>query len=94
MVPECRFIKANGLKCQSPALRGSAFCYFHARLRPVAPRRLRNKEQLLKLPSLTHAAAFLPAINEILQGLASNNISPRRAGSLLYALQMARQNLG
>ena len=38
MFKECRFIKANGLKCQSPALRGSPFCYFHSRTRVVVPR--------------------------------------------------------
>jgi hypothetical protein len=94
MYTECRFIKANGLKCQSPALRGWAFCYFHARPRVLPPRRRRNKkEESINLPPLTHVAAFTPAINEILQGLASNAISPKRAGSLLYALQMARNDL-
>jgi hypothetical protein len=32
MYEECRFIKSNGLKCQSPAMRGCLFCYFHAQL--------------------------------------------------------------
>lgn len=27
--PLCRHIKANGLRCESPALRGETFCYFH-----------------------------------------------------------------
>jgi hypothetical protein len=39
MVKECRFIRANGLKCQSPALRGAHFCYFRARTRVIVPRR-------------------------------------------------------
>jgi len=94
LVPECRFIKANGLKCQSPALRGSAFCYFHARNRVVAPRRRRCfQEALLELPALKSRNAVLAAIGEIVQGVASNSISPKRAGSLLYALQMADTKL-
>jgi hypothetical protein len=91
MFEECRFIKANGLKCQSPALRGSPFCYFHARTRVVVPRR-RPKEESVNLPALCDPSGVLAMINQILQGLASNTMSPRRAGSLLYALQIARQN--
>ena len=52
IVPECRFIKPNGLKCQSAALRGSSFCYHHARIH-ISPRRpRRNKEDVLNLPLL------------------------------------------
>ena len=28
----CRHIKPNGVRCESPALRGHSFCYFHAKL--------------------------------------------------------------
>ena len=93
MFTECRFIKGNGLKCQSPALRGSPFCYFHARTRVVEPRRRRSpKDEPVDLPMLSDPSGILDMINKILQGVASNTMSPRRAGSLLYALQMARQN--
>lgn len=93
MYTECRFIKGNGLKCQSPALRGSPFCYFHARTRVVVPRRRRNpKDEPVDLPVLRDPSGILAMINQILQGVAANTMSPRRAGSLLYALQMARQN--
>ena len=95
MFKECRFIKANGLKCQSPALRGSPFCYFHVRTRVVVPRRPRRpKDEPVNLPVLSDRSGVLTIINEVLQGVASNTMSPRRAGSLLYALQMASQNLG
>ena len=91
---DCRFIKANGLKCKSPAMRGSPFCYFHARTRVVVPRRPRGpKEEPVNLPVLSDGSGVLAVLNEILQALASNRISPKRAGSLLYALQMARPNL-
>ena len=94
MYTECRFIKANGLKCHSPALRGSPFCYFHARTRVVVvPRRRRSpKDEPVDLPVLSDPSGILAMINQIVQGVASNTLSPRRAGSLLYALQMARQN--
>ena len=89
-VEECRFIKPNGLKCQSVAMRGSLFCYHHARVR-VSPRRpRRNKEAVLDLPSLSNQASVLPVLNEVLNAVASNSISSKRASSMLYALQIAR----
>lgn len=91
IVPECRFVKPNGLRCQAPAMRDSLFCYAHARNRVAAPRRRRNKEALLDIPPLDGDAAAFAAINEVLQALASDCISPRRASSMLYCLQLARQ---
>ena len=91
-IAECRFIKPNGLKCQSVAMRGLPVCYHHARVH-VSPRRpRRNKEAVLDLPSLDNHAAFLPFLNEVLHAMASNSISSKRASSLLYALQIARTN--
>ena len=94
MYKECRFIKPNGLRCQSPALRQCPFCYFHSRTRVLVPRRPRRpREEPVNLPVVRDSSGVLAAINEILQALASNSISPKRAGSLLYALQMASPNL-
>jgi hypothetical protein len=90
MIPECRHIKTNGLKCHSPAMRGSAFCYFHGRTRLLAPRG-RKKDKPLQFPLLTDSASILRALNEVLQALASRKIDTDRAGKLFYALQMAQQ---
>ena len=92
VVRECRFIKTNGLKCQSPAMRGSQFCYFHGRTR-ICAARPRSNEKALKLPPLVDSASISVALNEIMQALASGTIDTKRAGNLLYALQMAQQNL-
>ena len=32
-VPRCHHIKVNGTRCDSPALKGKAYCYFHFRAR-------------------------------------------------------------
>jgi len=92
-VSECRFIKSNGLKCQSVAMRGSPFCYHHARFRVSPRRKRRNNEAVLELPSLDSPSAVLPFIDQVIQAIASNSISPRRASSLLYSLQIARDRL-
>jgi hypothetical protein len=91
-VKECRYIKTNGLKCQSPAMRGSAFCYFHGRTRiTVSPGQKREKP--LQLPPLRNAASIHAALNQVMQALGSGNIGAKRAGNLLYALQMAQQTV-
>ena len=93
MYRECRFIKANGLKCQSPALRGAQFCYLHARTRVVVPRRRCFADRPLELPQLENADAIHAALGEILNALASSGISPKRAGTLLYGLQLAKTSI-
>jgi len=91
---ECRHIKVNGLKCQSPALRGSRFCYYHARNRViVAPPPKRHKEKVLELPPLQNRDDIQTALNQIMQALASQQINPARAGKFLYALQLAQKSL-
>ena len=91
MYQECRFIKSNGLKCQSPAMRGSQFCYFHGRTRIYVPRP-RSREPL-QLPPLQNQASIHAALDLIFQALASGNLDTKRAGSLFYALQMAQQTV-
>ena len=92
MYQECRFIKSNGLKCQSPAMRGSQFCYFHGRTRVYVPRS-RSSCKSLQLPPLQNQASIHAALDEIFQALASGDIDSKRAGNLLYALQMAQQTV-
>lgn len=87
MNKECRHVMPSGLRCQSPAMRGSDFCYFHGRaLRPAksAPREAR-----IGVPSSLDSAGIQKALNATLQALGSGLISSRRASALLYGLQLA-----
>lgn len=93
MYKECRFVKPNGLKCGSPALRGSPFCYFHARNRVYVPRRLHTGEKVFGLPPIVTTAGIHQALGAIIQALACGEIDPERGGKLLYALQLAQKNL-
>ena len=38
-IPRCSFIKADGKRCGSPALRSHRLCFFHDRLQPCMQRR-------------------------------------------------------
>jgi hypothetical protein len=85
---ECRHIMPSGLHCQSPALRGGDFCYFHGRApRPARPARI--LESNIEMPLVNSARQAVGALNRIIQALAANRISSRRASILLHRVQMA-----
>lgn len=89
---ECRFIKTNGLKCQSPAMRGSCFCYFHGRKR-IYVTQPDSEVQTINLPPLQNEAAIHMSIDQILHAVATGKLDQQRAGKLLYALQLAQKTI-
>ena len=92
MVPECRHIKTSGGKCGSPALRGKPYCYYHSRLKERAAQP-RSPYLAIELPaSLEDRGSIQLALSEIVIAVAENRIDTKRAGILLYALQIASSN--
>ncbi len=90
MIQECGYIKTDGAKCGSPALRGKSHCYYHNPARASA-RRAARARFFLELPLLEHPGAVQAAVREIRQVLGENNVFFRPAMRLLYALQFATQ---
>ena len=122
----CRHIRANGTRCNSPALRGQPLCYFHHRdrqrypnLRPAedpTPTVIHSMQrdpggmqrdpliaQYFSDPPLNHPAElhFPPledresiqvALSMLLAALGRNQLEPKRAGMMLYGLQVASSN--
>jgi len=85
MYKECRHVMPSGLHCQSPAMRGSSFCYFHARpQRPARPR-----ESCIEMPDRLDSKGTRVVVHRTLQALAAGHISARRAAVLLYGIQMS-----
>jgi hypothetical protein len=138
MYPECRYVRPSGGTCNSPALKGSHWCYFHARIQqrqairhsrrradgrflalpapqpegdatldygtyPVSttskechPERSEGPavySASLDLPPLVDTSSIQLALTEIVQALAANELDPKRAGLLLYGLQVASANV-
>jgi len=102
---QCRHIHTDGRRCASPSLRGEDFCYFHhtTRGRVAHPSTAssskggviaNSKKESFTLPLPEDRSAIQLSIGEVLQRIASNSIDPRRAGLLLYGLQIASLNLG
>jgi hypothetical protein len=86
----CRHIKPNGVRCKSPALRGRAFCYFHSKLHSSSKISVVDD---IELPVIEDSAAIQIALSRILGALLSSRIDSKRAGQLLYGLQIASQNV-
>src|SRR5258707_9313924 len=92
---QCRHIFTDGHRCSSPCLRQEEFCYYHhTTRRPVAnPKQRRSRRSTFHLPLPEDRSAIQQSIGEVLQRIAANDIDPRRAGLLLYGLQIASLNL-
>jgi hypothetical protein len=84
--PRCQHVKADGVRCGSPALTSQAHCYAHAQmLRPAAP--------LAPLPPLEDANGIQCALMQVADALVRDQIDYKRAALLLYCLQIASANL-
>jgi hypothetical protein len=97
---QCRHIFTDGRRCGSPCLRHEEFCYYHhTTRRPVQPSDLKTRHRCrgsfdLPNPSdLADRSGIQLAIGQVLQRIAANDLDPRRAGLLLYGLQIASLNL-
>jgi hypothetical protein len=92
---QCRHIFTDGRRCASPCLRQEEFCYYHHTTRkPIAnPKQRRSRTSTFHLPLPEDRSAIQASIGEVLQRIAANDIDPRRAGLLLYGLQIASLNL-
>lgn len=88
MVRYCRHRMPTGATCHSPAMRESAYCYYHARLHRSQDRRGPAKSRI-KLPVLDNKNALQIGLTDAINAIASGQLDPRRAGRVLYGMQMA-----
>ncbi len=96
----CRHIKTNGLQCQSPALTGGPWCYFHSRLHQShqnfrytpQTRGYLIPGQHIELCALEDRESVQSALSIVINALATGKLEPRRATALLYGLQLAGSN--
>jgi hypothetical protein len=89
----CHHVKEDGTYCGSPSLHDRHYCYYHLQERARRLRRARalrdNQPYRLEIHSLDNLYALRIAIADIGQALASDQLDPRVAGKLLYAVQLA-----
>src|SRR6516225_7796012 len=91
--PTCNHLKEDGVYCDSPALRGEKFCYFHrnarARRLQMAQARRRGEACRIQLPVVEDMHAVQVSLQQVLEALADDRIDHKRAGLMLYGLQQA-----
>ena len=92
-IPQCEHIKANGLRCGSPALRQRRYCYFHFCAHDLRRRRRQHPNAPFVLPLLEDANSIQMAIQQVAEAVLEERIDNKRAGLLLFALQTAACNL-
>ncbi len=88
---QCRHILTNGHRCAAICLRNEHFCYYHHSTR--RRQHVLSQTNTLQLPLPEDRSAIQTAIGLVLQRIAANDLDPRRAGLLLYGLQIASLNL-
>ena len=90
---QCEHIKANGLRCGSPALRQRRYCYFHFCAHDLRRRRRQQPNAPFVLPLLEDANSIQMAIQQVAEAVLEERIDNKRAGLVLFALQTAACNL-
>jgi hypothetical protein len=88
----CTHIKVNGHRCESPALRGEVFCYFHQRM--IRGVRTPPKSRLHPIAMLEDQESIQAALMEIVNALVRNQIDVPRARLVLRALSIAARHAG
>src|SRR5271166_1286476 len=96
-VRTCDHLKEDGVYCNSPALKGRNYCYFHLNIRGrrlnMARARALGPEQPLNVPFPEDMHAVQVTLFEVVSALAHKRIDTKHAGLILYAMQQAATNL-
>jgi hypothetical protein len=88
-------IKTNGTQCGSPALRDRKFCYHHHQSRPerVAVKGRDGKASKILVPLFEDAHSIQTMVRQVVMLMLEDKIDDKKAGRVLYALQIAAANL-
>jgi hypothetical protein len=97
--PLCRHRHAAGNSCSSPAVKGAQFCFYH---RPIQGRHRNLCNAILDpkplpahpfdLTQLEDREAIQAALSTVVTALAAGRLETRKAGILLFGLQLAASN--
>lgn len=92
----CDHIKTNGAVCGAQRLRGCNFCYWHHKARVRLrkhPGRPSQEATGIVLPLLEDANSIQIALQQITQAVLDGRLDNKRAGLILYSLQLALTNV-
>ena len=102
-VPLCLYLKPDGTRCGSPAMRDYHFCYHHETVRKLVPKtgvymltytgKTGEPYDPYELPYLDNNTAIQIGFMQIIHGVGSGMIEPKKARLMLSALYGASANL-
>jgi hypothetical protein len=84
-IPRCQYIRTDGRRCGSPALKTKRWCYFHYEVN--------RKTVTLDVPPLEDGNAVQLALTDLARAVADDRIPLKNAALLAYILQTASANL-
>jgi hypothetical protein len=87
MAPRCQWVKQGGTTCGSPQMKKHIYCFAHRQMAEA-------RTLLLMLPAMEDANAIQMGLMRIQKALIEDSISTKKAGLLLYSMQLALQNVG
>ena len=85
--PRCRWIKQDGTACGSPQMRKHIYCFAHRQM-------MEARALALRLPALEDANAIQIGLMRVQKALIEDTITTKKAGLLLYSMQLALTNVG
>jgi hypothetical protein len=87
IAPRCQWVKQGGTACGSPQMKKHIYCFAHKQMAEA-------RELMLRLPPPEDANAIQIGLMRIQKSLIEDTISTKKAGLLLYSMQLALTNVG
>jgi hypothetical protein len=87
MTPRCRWVRQDGTSCRSPQMKQHIYCFAHKQMAEA-------RTLMLMLPAAEDANAIQVGLMRIQKALIEDTISTKKAGLLLYSMQLALTNVG
>jgi hypothetical protein len=85
--PRCQWVKQDGTACRSPQMKQHIYCFAHKQMAAA-------RELMLMIPVVEDANAIQMGLMRIQKALMEDTISMKKAGLLLYSMQLAMTNVG
>jgi hypothetical protein len=87
MAPRCQWVRQDGTSCRSPQMKQHIYCFAHMQMAEA-------RTLLLMLPAAEDANAIQVGLMRIQKAVIEDTISMKKAGLLLYSMQLALTNVG
>jgi hypothetical protein len=87
MAPRCQWVRQDGTSCRSPQMKQHIYCFAHMQMAEA-------RTLLLMLPAPEDANAIQMGLMRIQKALIEDRITTKKAGLLLYSMQLALTNVG